>query len=335
VGLVWRVDDQANYWRIVVSLAGAKLERVESGASTTVATDTTNVMKRGVSHSLQILDSGREFGCYLDGIRLFDSWFDDLGLADATGAGVWWGAESDAHVRDFEAHPRALPIPSAIKLKAPWSRLGSRIRFTENFVGGSGELAGCAVTLGDAAWEKTVGSGVVECQEGRAKVRASVATPNPGRTFYTLPWADGQFADLTVRITPAGTKRGEGNRCRCGLVFWQDQDNYLSATTWLDDVYDGASISVFPKRNGFEELYDAVWTMVSHKVRWGVQFELRIAFDGCQFVIYVNDEPVMQRSLTDIYPTDQPLQIKRVGIAVNWEWGNDTGSVFDEFVARS
>ncbi|RVI79084.1 oxidoreductase, partial [Sinorhizobium meliloti] len=63
-------------------------------------------------------------------------------------------------------------------------------------------------------------------------------------------------------------------------------------------------------------------------------FRLRIPFDGERFVVFVDDEPVMQRALTDLYPDDPPLQILRVGLAVNWEWGNDTGSSLQSFIAR-
>ena len=100
-------------------------------------------------------------------------------------------------------------------------------------------------------------------------------------------------------------------------------------------LYNGASIALFPKRHGFEELYDAVWTMVWDQASWGRPFRLRVAFDGENFLVYVGDEPILQRRMTDLYPNDLPLQITRVGIAVNWEWGNDTGSRFEKFTARA
>ena len=51
-------------------------------------------------------------------------------------------------------------------------------------------------------------------------------------------------------------------------------------------------------------------------------------------MVYLNDEPVLYRALTDVYPECQPLRIHAVGIAANWEFGDDTGSRFDHFVAR-
>jgi hypothetical protein len=166
-------------------------------------------------------------------------------------------------------------------------------------------------------------------------VRATVQEANPGRTFYTLPWAGAGFADLEVTIRPPGQGRGDDHNCCCGLVFWQDHDDYISFTAWTLDSYEGASVVALPKRHGFEELYDAVWTMVLKEIDWGKPFRLRVAFDGEHFTVYVNGEPVTQRALTDIYPDDPPLHITRVGLAVNWEWGDDTGSRFHELKARS
>ncbi len=333
-GLVWRAEDKSNYWLLVVSPSAVRLERVENGMRSTIAADETSIGRLGRTQSVQILDSGSEFGCYVDGVRLFDRWFDDRTLANATGVGVWWDAGSQVRVRDFEAHPRAVPIPPSIQFEAPWSRFGSQVILADDFLGQRGELEERRATTGGAVWEKTIGCGVVDSGDGLAKVRASVDAPHPGRTFHTLAWSKPDFADLAVRITPPGTQRGERHNCRCGLVFWQDNDNYLSFTAYLDDAYNGASIALFSKRNGFEELYDAVWTMVADAIRWGEPFDLRVTFDGLRFVILIDGEPVLQRSLTDLYPSDTAMCIRRVGIAVNWEWGNDTGSKFETFTAR-
>ena len=75
--------------------------------------------------------------------------------------------------------------------------------------------------------------------------------------------------------------------------------------------------------------------MLADRVVWGTPFDLRVTFDGLRFVILIDGEPVLQRSLTDLYPADPGMRIIRVGIAVNWEWGNDTGSTFKAFRARS
>ena len=97
----------------------------------------------------------------------------------------------------------------------------------------------------------------------------------------------------------------------------------------------GASIAVFTKRHGFEELYDAVWTMVADKIFWGRPFRLRVSFDGDNFFVLLDGEPILQRALKDLYPEDEALRIKRVGLVINWEWGDDTGSSFHSFRART
>ena len=92
---------------------------------------------------------------------------------------------------------------------------------------------------------------------------------------------------------------------------------------------------MFTKRHGFEELYDAIWTMVGEQLTWGGPFSLRVTCDGDRFVVFVDGEAVMERALSDLYPDDAPLAISAVGLATNWEWGDDTGSTFQEFVARA
>jgi hypothetical protein len=51
------------------------------------------------------------------------------------------------------------------------------------------------------------------------------------------------------------------------------------------------------------------------------------------FTAFVDEEPVLCRALTDVYPQLSRLAIHRVGIVANWEWGNDTGTHFRYFAA--
>jgi hypothetical protein len=64
-----------------------------------------------------------------------------------------------------------------------------------------------------------------------------------------------------------------------------------------------------------------------------VPYRLRAQFDGRHYLVSVNGEPVLYRALTDVYPAAARLAVRRVGLAVNWEWGNDTGSRFRGFRA--
>ena len=101
----------------------------------------------------------------------------------------------------------------------------------------------------------------------------------------------------------------------------------------MDDSY-GFSISTFFHVDGYEELYDAVWTNVGRRIYWAVPFTFRVVFDGKRFLAFVNGEPVLYRALSDIYFDWDQLKINRTGIVSNWEWGNDTGSVFRNFAAK-
>jgi hypothetical protein len=59
-----------------------------------------------------------------------------------------------------------------------------------------------------------------------------------------------------------------------------------------------------------------------------------MVFDGEQYMVFVNEEPVLYRALRDVYPHYQRFTIKQVGLMANWEWGNDTGSTFRNFVGK-
>jgi hypothetical protein len=119
------------------------------------------------------------------------------------------------------------------------------------------------------------------------------------------------------------------------VVFWQDDDNAVIVSTWLDDHYDGTSMSSFFRLGGYEDLYDAIWTNLGRRISWGRPYRLRVAFDGMIYAAYVDDELVLYRSLTDVHPAQGSLRINRVGLVANWEWGTDTGSVFHRFRARA
>ena len=66
----------------------------------------------------------------------------------------------------------------------------------------------------------------------------------------------------------------------------------------------------------------------------GITYTLRVIFDGMNYTAFINDEPVLYRCLRDIYPRCRPLAINRIGIVANWEWGDDTGTVFTNFIAK-
>jgi hypothetical protein len=240
------------------------------------------------------------------------------------------GPPSGVRLQAFEAFPRQVPLPADLGLAAPWCEQGGQVVVADDFTGPAGEL--------DGRWERSVGEGRFErTGRGAGRVAAGRDRPNPGRTAYTVAWDDPDFADIEAELTPPGGARGEGHNGRGGLIIYQDPDNYLLVNMWLDDAphHDGSSVSMFYRCAGYERLYDAVWTNVGRRVSWGRPFTMRLASDGRQVMVWVDGEPVLYRRLRDIYPTAAPLALCRVGLAANWEWGDDTGTEFRRFVARA
>lgn len=332
-GLVWRFVDPGTCWALEFGSEGARLVRYDDGMPTLLAQEAGRVLPRDRAASVQVTDAAGRIGCHLDGELLFGRWIEAPDDPAPARAGFRLDGPGTV-LRDFEAHPRAVPVPPELRFPEPWRRFGTRTVLADRFAGAAQALAGRAPDVGTGSWQRLVGRGAVETTGDGARVGASVTAPNPGRTFHALPWTNAGFADLETVIVPPGSHRGEREHCRSGLLFWQDADNYLSFSVYLSDEYEGASVALFTKRHGFEELYDAVWTMVGGAIVWGRPFRLRIAFDGDRFAVFLDGEAIMERALSDLYPDDAPLRIGAVGLATNWEWGDDTGSIFREFVAR-
>ena len=59
---------------------------------------------------------------------------------------------------------------------------------------------------------------------------------------------------------------------------------------------------------------------------WGRRSTLRVASDGDHVAVRLDGQPVLYRRVRDLYPWASPLSISRVGLAVNREWGDDTGT---------
>lgn len=288
------------------------------------------------SNAIQVRDDGRTVTCYLNGRLLLET-PNEGNLPQGSRIGVYFRQAGGAcKLHSFEAHPQSLPVPAAFEFEPPLSLDGEQVVIWDDFNGRSGEaLETHQPNSGGPTWQKRFGIGRIELLGGAgAAVKADAHTPNPGRTIYTLPWHDPKFADLKVRIFSPGSARGQGEKGRGGLVFWQDPDNHILINTWLDDYAAGASISSFFRIRGFEEIYDAVWTNVGTRISWGQAYTLRVVFDGLHYCAYVDGEAVLYRALTDVYPNFKSLRIHQVGLVVNWEWGNDTGSRFLRFEAK-
>ncbi|BAZ43949.1 hypothetical protein NIES4102_09520 [Chondrocystis sp. NIES-4102] len=336
VGIVWRWQDADNYWCCWQDKQRVWVELVEAGSKQDIFVSTKDYLTPQTVNYLQLLDDGEEIRIYLDGKLIGDNFLRDKRLASAKGVGVTvLEPNEQIYLEDFEAHPRTVTIEE-LDLGIPWWREGKEIKIQDDFKTCKEDLDGKTTSIGNQVWTKTLGKGAIAItQPGIAKVQATVQDPNPGRTAYTIPWHDPSFADVEVTISPPGKARGQGEKGRAGLIFWQDLDNYIIINTWLDDFYEGESISCFFRIAGFEEVYDAVWSNIGTAIAFGQPYTLRVAFDGNNYTVQVNNQTVLYRALTDVYPWTQALKINRLGVAVNWEWGDDTGSGFSDFKVRS
>lgn len=336
IALIWRAEDKHQFWRLQLSADGCRLYLHDNGSEQTIAASSDWSLQPQTCYSVQVLDDGQLFRTYLNGQCLFNTAFSDTRLHEAKNVGLEVvEPPDDLRLYNLEAHPRQVPIPAALDLGVPWLQTGQEVQIADAFEA-LGDLQGQSTRVGHKIWHREQGNGVIEgIGNHSAQVRATVDAPNPGRTLYTLDWDQPEFADVEVEITPPGSQRGMGEEGRAGLVFWQDPQNYIIVNNWLNNDYAGASISSFFTLRGFEDLYDAVWTNIGDRIYWGVPHRFRIVFDGMQYSVLINDEPVLYRALTDVYPNASRLAIRRIGIVANWEWGDDTGSRFRNLIARS
>lgn len=338
VAILWRVRDEENLWGLWLSGTQCQLQIRQQGSWNSIAVSNALYLQPHRIHSVQILDDGDTFKLYLNGKLVFDTFFRDSRFQEATDAGMASEeANSQLYFREFEVHPRSIPIPSEIDMGSPGIEWGKKAIITENFKGSAQELTAKKTTNGNKVWHKQLGKGAIGITgKGRAKVQASWENPNPGRTAYTLDWDDALFADVQADITPPKLYKNEKTEGRGGFIFWQDKNNYLIVANSLSASADRSSISSFFCINGFEDIYDAVCTNVGNRINWGATHNLRVVFDGMNYAVFIDDEPILYRALTDVYPKlKQPLLIRRIGLVANGErGGDDMGTVFENFIAR-
>lgn len=282
---------------------------------------------------VQLTDDGERVGVVVDGELVFGRWIADP--RDGGGEGVVVGTHH-GRVHSVDVYPRRVLLPPALRPSTtlPRPSRAQRTIVDDHFDGPPRDLHGR--TVAGRTWTKAVGEGrfLVTAGDG-LRVDATAATPLPGRVVYTLPCPAGGPFEQEIEVVPPGSGRGQGELGRAGVIFEQDDGDALIVGTWLDDGYAGASISSFFRLDGFEDLYDAIWTNMGDRIRWGRPYRLRVAFDGLVYEAFVDDELVLYRSLRDVVPGRAPLRVSRVGIVANWEWGTDTGSVFRSWRLRS
>ncbi|PZF79911.1 oxidoreductase [Jiangella anatolica] len=332
VRLGWRAGDGGR-WELRLGAGGAWLDRVEGAGRTTVASSRRPVLRPAHTHSVQLSDDGTEFSLYVDGRRLFGRSFADS--RDGDRAGLVVGVDGPgSRLRELEAHPRAVAAPGWPEPSWPAVPAPGDVVFDDTFDGlpDGVALAGWRTAAGE--WERTEGKGQLLAASGGVQVDADVDRPNPGRTLHTVAWPEPGYTDLTVTMTPPGTARGQGHEGRCGLVLWQDDENYVIVNLWLANHFQGGSLSSFYRIGGHEDMYDAVWTLTADMFRWGDPCTLNLRFDGERLVASIDGRPTLYRAITDVYPDAGRLTVNRVGLVANEEWGDDTGTVFHRFTAR-
>lgn len=336
VGLVWRHGSDGRYLSFDVHPQAASLNANQNGEVRLLAQAKVDI-PLNTPTLIQITDDGQFVQAYVGGHRVLE--FAVAELTAATGLGVGLQARSHAagcSLANFEAHPRHIKLPTGLQFQMPAIPGGDHVEFEESFEGERRPLEGKQTTVGQAKWQRLIGIGHIDVLgNGTAQVRASHRAPNPGRTAFVLPWRHTHGADLELKFTVPAVLDNEQHNPRVGFLLWQDTKNYLILNIWRNGGYGGASVSTFFQIDGFEDLYDAVWANIGDRAQYGDTVRLRIAFDGMQYLARVDGEPVLYRKLTDVYPHAKRLNINKVGLVANWEWGNDTGTVLHEFIARS
>lgn len=355
VGLLWRTSPEGqDGWQLSVSRDHAELFCTNDGHTELVARCRAHLPAASTVH-LSLLDDGSELRATLDGRLLFGGPVADRRGSDAAAVGLVATSGAEVVITSFQAHPRVIAAPPELELRPFWAAKGERVVLADSFEGAPGDLAegpteteataSPAVATNTApgastgvAWRRCLGEGHIERSgAGSARVRASRLQPNCGRTAYVTDWGTPAFADLEVTVTPPGTARSQGHGSRGGLIFWQDDANYALINVWVDDSpnHNGSAISLFVRSDGLEEETDAVWVNVGREVSWGRPSRLRASCDGDHLLVWLDERAVLYRRLTDIAPAADRLAINHVGIVVNREWGDDTGTEFTDFVARA
>ncbi len=336
VGLVWRFQDSRNYWRLTIQGETCEMGVVVGGKFHSLAS---RLCPDHMSDlRLQILDDGQRCVAHVDGEPLTESYVVDARMGSVTKVGILYSSTSDADssMRRFEAHPRNVKIPEPLDMGAPWRRLGEKTVIEDDFSGDANDLHGRKTTVGAAVWTRILGEGVFETTgTGAARVKASPQKKCPTRTLYCVDWAHPDFVDIEVTITPPGTGMGQRNLTTAGFVLYQDPDNYVTLNCYRGDYYPAGSVSTFFRFNGYEDVYDAIWANIGDRVYYGRPLRLRLCCDGERYLVFINEEAVLYRTFRDVYPDLPPLRLHKVGLLANWEFGTDTGSLFEHCVIRA
>ncbi len=311
--LIWRYRDPQHYLALELNHREVRL-RLQYGPKQFVLAVESFAGTTEQPHWLQVLDDGCTLVMTLDGRPLFSERpILEHRLANEVGVGL------TGQATDFEVHPRQVMLPPALQLGLPWQRKGQQTVLAPYLSHPAKDLL--------ISWEPTLGRGVLVPAEGGLSIEATGGE----HTLYTMPWESADFADLEVEILPPGQRSDQKQKSTAGVCFWQDAKHFLLVSLRLDDRE--RSVVAGLRFAGYEDPCDLVFSHVPDHLYHGVPVRLRAVFDGVQFQVYLEDEPVLYRALRDIYPGSERLHIRRVGIALSG-YGKDTGSIFRSWLAR-
>ncbi len=284
---------------------------------------------------LQVLDDGNRLMAYVDGEPLAQGWIVDSRLHDETKVGFLLDGAVSLGPVDLEAHPRQVMLPQVLEMGAPWFRKGTQEVIADDFSGARGDLEGRQTPVGGKQWHRLIGSGVFEVTgRGSAAIQGTPQRPCPGRTAYCIDWPHPEFVDLEVTVTPPDEDSDKRAVTTAGFILYQDAENYVTLNAFRSSFYPAGSVSTFFKFNGFEDVYDAIWSNVGDRILYGKPTRLRLTCDGERYLVFLNDETVLYRAFRDVYPDLKRLVIRKVGLVANWEFGTDTGSKFEQLRMR-
>ena len=330
-------DDGAVAWTVSLEpdVVGFRVERADGAGGAWSAT----IRRGSAGLDVQVGDDGRRVGCHVGSELVGGDWWGRVS-GDArpspTGAPTLrfdgHGGPVRAVIRRRHVALRPELVPSPIGAPEAVGDVLIDERFEPGGDSSERELSGAGT---GTPWRRAGGEGRIVVGRAGARVDATAERPLPGRLLYTVANPASGPVELEIEVVPPGSGRDQGERGRAGVAFVDRHGDALLVSTWLDDHYAGASLSSFVRLGGYEDLYDAIWTNVGERITWRRPYRLRVAFDGMTWVVRLDDEPVLQRTLRDVHPDQRPLEIERVGIVANWEWGTDTGSTFRRFVARA
>jgi hypothetical protein len=211
VAVIWRSEDEANFWCFELNGQHAQLSLKENGVWIKFPITKDHCLYPSTSNALQVCDDGENISLYLNGELVYATRFFDERLREGMGVGFRVsGNVGTTLLHSFEAHPRRISLPATFDLGTPWFVKGNRVCIEDKFTGLSGELDKHVTDRGAKPWRRELGRGVIELTgKGSARVCASVENPCPGRTAYTIPWDSDDFADVEVTVTPPGKFKGQ------------------------------------------------------------------------------------------------------------------------------